>query len=398
MWAMGMVKGAMEEAEDRGFWASGETACTCHVSNHYLLGQAEAGADRTGGPCSICGSTDADQFDIDPIIDTIVNTIRFYWRPALNDLWRDSESDNGWALVRTRSTSELAREILDGEVDEDLIDLVVGSLAEDKEWYSPSDLWLEDDELISYSWAEYRKWVDTQPEGADLTASVAPPSVHWSEPADGIEPGEMLRRLADVIVEVGLLRHERNIHEWYRAIHLLPHEEVDAKRLGTAPPAFAEDNRMSAASVPMYYGAAEKGTALDEIGTVPTGKTTAVGRWRTSRPPLVIDFTRIPEPPSFFDIEHAWMRGGVRALEQFADEIRQPLVKDGGPHTSYRPTQAMTSQLRSAVPGLEGIVYRSAKTGQRCCVLFVDNDRCIDGRLGEPAVTADLELYLFGIE
>lgn len=128
----------------------------------------------------------------------------------------------------------------------------------------------------------------------------------------------------------------------------------------------------------MFYGALDEGTATAEIGTPAFGDRTIVGRWSSTRPMVVLDLTRLPSLPSFYDIERASERQGLQFMEQFSRDVSQPLDEESPAELAYRPTQALTGYMRTHIATLDGILYTSSRTGAACCVLFVDNADCID--------------------
>lgn len=91
---------------------------------------------------------------------------------------------------------------------------------------------------------------------------------------------------------------------WRARMH--PEGEVlaTASDLGTASREHAKQaNRMSPAGIPMFYGAIERDAAIREVAVRSENKLATSGRFETSRPCIVVDFTRLPETPSMFDPE-----------------------------------------------------------------------------------------------
>lgn len=276
-----------------------------------------------------------------------------------------------------QSGSDIALEILEGDVDDELLLYAVDDREfEDGLWFRPGELWLEGRELISYSWARFSAHAKRQPPGVDLSTLPRPTGPRiFDEPADGIDPADMLVRLTQMVNDhVGLTIYGVD-DKWFRAVQLGPTDELSPSRLGAAPPKWAAENRMSAAGQSMFYGATDADTARAEFRAAPEQPRTVVGTWAATRPLKLLDLANLPKPPSFFDVDQAWRRDFLMSLEQFGRDISVPVLPGDPPDIAYRPTQAFTDHLRRYLPGIDGIVNHSSKNGKPCCVLFADNSQ-----------------------
>lgn len=88
--------------------------------------------------------------------------------------------------------------------------------------------------------------------------------------------------------------------------------------------------------------------------------------------------------PSLFDEENASERPAFLFLRNFAAAISQRIVGDGREHIDYVPTQVVTDYFRRIFKDdgkvrLDGLIFRSSRhEGGQCCVLFVENEHCVD--------------------
>lgn len=373
---MGWTKRMMEEADERGFWGTGDVVCVDHLSPE-LAGfvTARRGDDFS---CVACESTSSEMFELDELLDVAVGVLRTYWLDANEHLYRDSDSDSGWALIDPVTADELVRnEIFAGDVDDALLEILARpDLLGEEQWFDPGQLWLEGRELIAYSWSAFHHWAVHQPEGADLVAISARPVNLFDlsgEAADGIDPKHMLSRLTELVeAHVGLTAVPTS-HTWHRALPLEPGELPTPARLGSAPDARAKANRMSAKGTSMFYGADDPSTAWEEIRPGSSDRI-VIGRWHPARPLKMLDLVKLAEPPSFFAWENATVRIGIKSLEAFAEALSLPIMP--GHEGEYRSTQAFTEYLRHHLPGIDGIIYRSSITSRPCCVVFADNAAC----------------------
>lgn len=131
----------------------------------------------------------------------------------------------------------------------------------------------------------------------------------------------------------------------------------------------------------MFYGASTPRTALAEIGPASAGDVTVFGVWRPSRPLRLLDLVTERPLPSFYDLDRTDLRWQLEFLTGFANDVSRPigsLVRH-----EYVPTQLLTEYVLSLPANIDGILYRSSRTGEPCCVLNVDNDACVES--GSPA-------------
>lgn len=275
---------------------------------------------------------------------------------------------------------------LAGSVDEDTSLLIAGRL-EPEQWYQTGMLWLEGEELLSVSWHDFAHWIlDSSVELEEI--GLQPTPEHWmGEQADGILPSLMLPRLIEVLESSEVIKFVPS-GRWHRATQLTEDEVPSASRLGTAPPHRADrPNRFSERGKPWFYGAADCHTAVLEIDSDPT-RQTFTGEWIPSRPLRVVDLTQLPPLPSIWDHAQAPLRQLLLFLSSFAKDVskRVPSISS---QREYRPTQAVSYSIHQA-GGIDGILYSSSKTGEPCCILFVDNEHCVES----PAAVDDRELYL----
>ena len=365
----------MEEAEARGFWPTDDSVCSSHISETFLSSQLEEAESDLA--CVVCGARESPRVPLDDLMDLIMTAIRSNWGRAADDLYRDPETESGWALVTCFDTRDVVREDLGGDIDDEAVELIADRLEFD-EWYDPSQIWLEGHELLKFSWDQFHQWICDSTIAVDAVARWPRPSGWMSNAADGVPPCEMLDQLTDLIGELGLIT-TTPITNWFRCTELDDGEMVTARRLGTPPTVYAiKPNRMSPAGKPMFYGAADKATALAEIGAATSIKRIATGVWKASRPVRVLDLTKHPDLPSYFDVERDRIRQGLIFLRHFTDDVSRKLEPPAVLRIEYRPTQAVMHQLQVAFPAIDGIVFASSHTGQPNCALFVKNEVCIE--------------------
>jgi hypothetical protein len=364
---MGLAKRAQEEAEARLFWPSDDVACDWHVENDYLRERLRCDNSESDS-CVVCRACPDCVVPLDDLLDIVAALLRRYWGLALEDLFFDDESEDGFAGPSVSTTDEIVLHNFYRDLDEDLLELVSQRMLDDQ-WYDPADLWLQGSELLTYSWQLFAESV------VEGRGHATDRDSFMGEHADGIPPELMLDRLALVVEDLALVTHVDA--PLYRAIHIDASEPTTPKRLGTVPTSLAtRPNRMSPPGTPMFYGALDAETAVAEIGPAPHGQRIVIGKWRPNRSLKLLDLATVPPPPSFYEVARATDREGLLFLGKFADEISKPIAPTEAEQL-YRPTQTVTLYFRNERPELDGILYRSARTGAACVVLFIENDHCV---------------------
>lgn len=279
----------MEDAWDRGYWASGDVVCSAHVSEPFLASLSHTGNTET---CAACGEVPDVAIELDNLMDALFAVVRCYWGRALDDLYYDRESEHGFAFPGdVLTTDELVSDNFYGILDDELIQVANRLWTDDEQWYDPSVLWLQGEELLSYSWTIFAEWARSAENGEQPPE----PELPWiGEQAEGISPSELLPRLADLMTGLDLIREVDAV--WSRARHMDPGEAETAATLGSVPAEKSgQPNRMSRVGDSMFYGAADADTAVAEIGAANPGQRTVIGEWRPSRLLRLLDLIELPD-------------------------------------------------------------------------------------------------------
>jgi hypothetical protein len=82
---------------------------------------------------------------------------------------------------------------------------------------------------------------------------------------------------------------------------------------------------MSPPGIALFYAAADEATTLDEMQY---SGTYALGEFEILKPAPVLDLTRVPPVPSFFNAEARRVRSSILFMSQFAEEISRPIARD----------------------------------------------------------------------
>ncbi len=156
--------------------------------------------------------------------------------------------------------------------------------------------------------------------------------------------------------------------------------KTDDANLGSPPSIYAENGRMNAAGISVFYAAESSDTSLKEIMTpcLTTESIAVVGKFETVNDLKYLDLTEISNipMPSIFDIEKYNSREVIMFFRDLNKQLTMPI--DNLEAIEYVPTQIFAEYFKMNT-GLNGIKYNSAqdKNGT-CIVLFFDNEQCIN--------------------
>lgn len=204
----------------------------------------------------------------------------------------------------------------------------------------------------------------------------------------GISPQRFLKILSQIIK-----KDRTKITKIYKGTRIfrarmVSNENVSMKAqdIGTPPKECAKTSRMSPAGIPIFYGARDRETALQEVLVRKNSeyKYAAIAEFETLIDLEVLNLHHTHHEISVFDIKKSRERKVKKFLEQFANEISKDIILDGREHIDYVPTQVLTEYFRyvfkyKKTRYLNGITYKSTRNRDGTnCALFVESDQCID--------------------
>ena len=359
----------LEEEWDRGYASLPRD----HVCDECLDDDALAIVIRDNAEadeCDYCGRRSAEPIaaETDLLIEAIYAGIDTEYELAIGILPWDG-AEGGWQGARTWDSDELLWEVGWPFVNEELADDVATALGEEK-WCERvlNGVGAEDLEL---SWHGFVERVTRERRflfgGVDSLAAVGELFTKYELLTD-LSPDQVLSRV--------------RVHDTRDQIHC-------AADLGTPPIRMARANRMSAAGIPLFYGALDDETAIAEtVDPVDAAEgAVALGHFQPTASLRVLDLTRLPASPSLFDVEHRERRGDLIFLNSFVGDVSKPVRRDGTEHIDYVPTQILCEYIRHGFADGEvaGIFFRSTMRPEgTVAALFVDREDCL-----EPDADAD---------
>ena len=368
----------MDPEEMARFHLAGRAVCDQHVVDPWLKGWIAAHADSVD--CDYCDRRGNEPVaaPVDLLADVVLDGLSRAYGNA------DDEGvpvDGGAYVFETQTSLDL---IYEEEVSDD------DDFAQELADAMPHDCWVQRDffrltpfQRMRTSWDDFRQTVKHRSRYLFAVATN-------EGDRDVLTPLELLGRVGETLLDEDLLIVCGTEGSLFRARpHARDEDPGGASALATVPRHLADRaaaNRMSAAGVPLFYGAFDEETALAEtLSTMPSPPdAVTVGRFEPLRPLRLLDLREPPPVPSLFDPARGHRRGEIAFLTGFVDDIAREVTRDGREHIDYVPTQVVTEFFRSVFKhpdgnSIDGIVWCALqREGGENVVLFLDNEHAID--------------------
>lgn len=391
---MGWAKERLLELQERGYGeVPDKYVCADCFSNIGIKKFIKQNA--TSLICSYCdrkAETNSDLIatSLENVVGLIVNSIRRLYENAISLPW-DSE-DQCYVGI----TYDLNDVLYDMGLELTSDDKQAhDSLYNDLINYINCDLWTD---TVAFSKKEayqagWNRFVEQVKHNSRYVFSLIKYKPDPYEDRDVPLPSKLLPRILSLINDSQLLFRLKKGTIFYRARIISKGEEVNDRAKDLGSPRNEEavfSNRMSPAGIPMFYGALDKNTVLQEIRAVEYADADAkkihaikIAKFVLSKEITVINFSHRQEY-CLFDDEIDIEELNIKAfLSHLVRELSKPIKKDGREHIEYVPTQIVAEYLKYKCVGLDkkrikGILYPSARCYGISCALFLRNEHCVD--------------------
>lgn len=342
---MGLVKSDWMEAQEQGWRAVGKHVCTRCVVDTALKEVLESRA--WPGRCDYCGRRGR-VASVEALQEAVYATVWTYYHEPTD---AGVPWDGGFIINPIEIDQVLYELGLEGHSDllADIVDADMGNgwvAAANGHWATAHE-----HEVLLSSWSSFEEVIKHKTRfhfGQIGEASTAGPQE--------IEPGRMLGVLGERLrpyicaLEVGTVVYRvriRSTKETWKPC---------ASELGAPPPDVARAGRMNPAGIPYLYMAFDMDTALREAGvSSQTVGDVFVASFEVVAPLMVIDLTRLPKPPSVFDVARKHEREGALFARGFVNAISRPVTKNGREHIEYVPSQVVCEYLAQVFRPEEGV-------------------------------------------
>lgn len=399
---MSLAKDRLDELYARGFGEADSEVCIEHILDpalkNALLAQV---SERQCGYCERNAADHEPPFAVrmEDLVTQVVNAIRRHYGDANNEgvPW---DNEDGYIGANTYDIDDVVYEVCSGAFSDDtsdeLVQAVISAIGWDTTWTDTGLLSLD---LLGHHWGTFSKIIKTTTRfmirpGEDYDAGLISVRLGSSTRRERSSttrerrssPPHQLGSFLEYLLhyvdgEMNLLDDLPAGTEFYRGRLMDRPDKVKptVQSLRPAPPDKASANRMSPAGISMFYASADPQTAIAEIASHGPEPYALIGTFRSTRPLKLLDLTRRPSVPSYFDEARYTEFSMARFLDSFVQAITAPVIPDGRQHVEYTPTQVLTEYLRW-VPNtvIDGIALPSAQspTGAKTYVLFFNGEDC----------------------
>lgn len=380
---MGQAKHQWEKSTDlQWFPTSEERVCGKCLEDDALAAIVLQHVDSKR--CEFCG-TESDELiaaPLDAVTEHMAVMINRRYTDPANEL--PYESREGGYLGEWFDGRELFDEIGYYPSNEALAESIIGCFLEGM-WCRSDYFSLEEDERMRLAWSAF--CVSVKHVRRFTFWSMGDPHDEDEYHPDYSSVGGMLDELARAIQSAGLIKKISATQDMWRVrVHGATKSISSATELSAPPRDKAiQPNRMSPAGIPMFYGASTYETACAETldPTRAVGQKVTGGRFRPMRELQMLDLFDLPTVPSFWDEGAADLRDTIIFLRDFENDITKPIDRGRSGHIEYVPTQALSEYVRYQMKtddeqSIDGIRYRSSKTGEACFVIFCEQDQCVE--------------------
>ena len=272
-------------------------------------------------------------------------------------------------------THELVHEFYDDFSSEELLDAVCVAVHEIT-WVEKDFITRRRDDVLTEAWDRFCEAVKYK---TRFVIWLLKPEEDDLYPGE-IFPAKILEHITWLIEQLHLVREFCAGHRVWRAHpHSAPIKHT-ASRLGTVPKKLAiQANRMSPAGIPMFYGAADPDTAIEEVASSSERTHVTWCQFELTEELRVVDLTRLPAVPSMFDPELGRLRREISFLHMFVKQLVDRVEPDHE-DIEYVPTQIVSEYLLHVLDEGErvrGLIYQSSVAQGACVALDICNDHCI---------------------
>ncbi len=328
--------------------------------------------------CNFCGRRSRRRpvaAPLDRIIEVINEAIDREYDLAANNL--GYESAEGGYYGKHWDTYDLLTDQIELELpnDDGTLFEIIRSCVGDEVWCERNPYSLRQDEKLIYSWEHFCEFIKYERRYFFLSAA--------KDDNEIFDPSELLPIIGSTVEDCGLIRTIAKGSLIYRARQFAVGEILKTSYDLAPPPKenATRSNRMSPAGIVMFYASDDPQTAAAEIDDKPS-LGISIGTFRITRDILVLDLTRLPRRPAFFENHYGYDRYAVSFLHEFVRSMAARVEPGNREHVDYVPTQVVTEWFRTAFKhadtSIDGIYYPSAqmKAGTSL-VLFAERDRLV---------------------
>lgn len=389
---MGIAKRMWEEEQSRGYSSvRGAYVCQRCIQEEGL--RRFVAMRRKPGVCSYCGRT-VKVCAMDDVIAHVVASLSLEWGEPANEGLMYISREGGYQGELFGTEEILINEGVD--CPEDILNVITGAIHV-TDWCERDPYALPFDRTLVYGWRSFSQFIIHT---ARFVFYKAHNASYDRDQHDEMNPVDILEALGTVVQKLKLTTVVPVGTKIYR-VRIVSRKEMlrSAKELGSPPADRATmPNRMSPVGIPMFYGAFDQDTAIQETYD-PSSKgrvKAAAGEFLAARQLRVVDLSETSFVPILFDPKLQLLRPYYKFICDFISDFIKPIERSQRAHAEYVPTQVVTEYFRHVFrmedgSPVDGIIYPSSKSGRKAIVVFADSDACVDaGAAGNPGALLKL--------
>lgn len=225
---------------------------------------------------------------------------------------------------------------------------------------------------MKHGWSDFCRIVKTQLRFSFVFLETDEDEDH----PDYTHPTLTLLEIAQLVERLGLVREVEAGTLMYRVRVEKNTRFRSLNELGSPPASSAAANRMSPAGIPMLYAAEDISTAICETWDGTATAVASIATFRTTQSIQIIDFTNLPESPSYWSKPGRKVMAEYAFLHHLAADLSKPITPGGKIDLDYAPTQIVSEYLTKAWRGhprswnphpnlVHGLAFKSSKTGKK---------------------------------
>ncbi|WIV99687.1 HEPN-associated N-terminal domain-containing protein [Kinneretia aquatilis] len=354
---MGQAKRDWEEYEARGWSAPDKHVCPNCVEDEFLKALIQSCVSQR--KCDYCGrrTRDLSAAPVESIMPAVAAALNYFYAEPTH---AGVPYDGGWVFEPTDTADALMGVPFDCH--DDLFEDIANAFS-NTAWISAADgHWASShrNEEWSSAWQSFSEIVKHRSRHFFMSSTAESKSTMRPSPLDVLELVSGMAARLELLTSMPKATHLYRVRERVGTSDW----PICAEQVGAPPSHLANAGRMNPAGISYLYLSMTRGGALAEVLRGPPCRA-AIATFELVDTLAVLDLTRLPSLPSVFDEAKHRLREVVLFLDDFVEDICQPVQKDGQEHISYVPSQVVSeyfAQVFKTVEGkvLDGIVYPSA--------------------------------------
>ncbi len=367
---MGLAKRDWMKSCERGYESlEGQLVCINCIEEYYL--RELHSEDSESGTCDFCGETEVLVADAEIIQSQIMESLMADYE-NIEDAGAPYETAEGGWQIGHQSAQEIVTDEIYDVVSEQFGNAIVEAIDIGVSWTERDWAILSPIARMRHGWNQFCSIVQNQLRFSFAFVESDEDSSH----PDYTHPSLTLREIGKLVENLNLVRELPTGTLFYRIRVDKAERFTTFEALGSPPSANASANRMSPAGIPMLYGAEDIQTAIEETWDGESPGFASIATIRTTQPIRVIDFTDLPDPPSYWSNPDREIFADYRFLHELAADLSKPVERGSKVDLAYAPTQIVSEYLTKAWRGLprawnpppglvHGLCFKSSITGMR---------------------------------